>query len=561
MSRGPRARVVKRSGPMDEGKRVHWTLDPRWNFATGLLLVLLAGIGVATIGDYGLSWDLEHVQEQGERIITWYTSGFSDRRILEEGNYWLYGGLVVVPALLADRLVGVGPFEMLRVFSTLFGWLGVATAGWLGARLGGPLAGFLSALLLATTPVYYGHAFTNPRDLPFAVLSLIALAVIVRTWPDPERVTWSSGLLAGLAIGLAMSVRVAGLIGFFSMGLAWAGAVACAAAGQGWSRAVQLARRLERPALWSVVAAWLLCLVWWPYAQTDPLLGPIRVAFAHSRILEWMGPLKFMGRTVYSENLPWNYAPVWFGITLPEVYFFAALVSVAGLVAWALACRRRPFVEWALRPPVILAVMLVAAVAVPLLLVITRGTVLYDGIRHLLFVVPPLAVGLGWGTAAALQRIRRPALAWATLGLVLVLVARAALDMVALHPYQGLHFNRLFGGGLAGGARSFETDYWGLSYREGVEWLLANPPAAERPLRVANCSNTFLSGYFVERARDDRFVSVFIREPRDIMLATTRYDCHKRVKGRLLHVVERMGVPLTYVFDVRAADGSSTRWP
>lgn len=546
---------------MDEGAPTHWARDPRWNAATALLLVALAAVGAATIGDYGLSWDLEHVQEQGERILTWYSSGFADRRILEQGNYWLYGGLVVVPALLADRLVGLGPFEMLRVFTALLGWLGVATAGWLGARLGGPLAGFLSALLLAATPAYYGHAFTNPRDLPFAALSLIALAVIVRTRPDPERATWSSGLLAGFAIGLAMSVRVAGLIGFFYMGLAWAGAVACAAAGRGWSHGVQLARRLEIPGLCAVASAWLLVLVWWPYAQTDPLLGPIRVAFAHSRILEWMGPLKFMGRTVYSESLPWNYAPVWFGVTLPEIYFVTALVSLAGVVAWALASRRRPLVEWVLHPPAMPAAMLVAAVAVPLLLVITRGTVLYDGIRHLLFVVPPLAVCLGWGTAAALQRIRRPALALAMLGLVLALVGRTALDMVALHPYQSLHFNRLFGGGLAGGAQAFETDYWGLSYREGVEWLLANPPAADRPLRVANCSNTFLSGYFVERAHDDRFVSVFINDPRDIMLATTRYDCHKRVKGRLLHVVERMGVPLAYVFDVRTADGASTGWP
>ena len=47
-----------------------------------------------------------------------------------------------------------------------FGLLG----SWkLGRLLGGPAAGFTALTLLVLTPVWYGHMFNNPKDMPFAV--------------------------------------------------------------------------------------------------------------------------------------------------------------------------------------------------------------------------------------------------------------------------------------------------------------------------------------------------------------------------------------------------------
>ena len=65
-------------------------------------------------------------------------------------------------------------------------------------------------------------------------------------------------------------------------------------------------------------------------------------------------------------------------------------------------------------------------------------------------------------------------------------------DMIALHPYESVYFNRLIAGGLRSAAGSYETDYWGNSYREGVEWLVTHygPSAsATQPIRVASCSH------------------------------------------------------------------------
>ena len=123
--------------------------------------------------------------------------------------------------------------------------------------------------------------------------------------------------------------------------------------------------------------------------------------------------------------------------------------------------------------------------------------------------------------------------------------------MITLHPYQSVYFNHVLTGGLAGARGQFETDYWGASYREATEWVLRHyRPSRNGPVMVVNCSNEFLSGYFIDRqAAGTQFVSGAPDIPADIFLATERWDCHRQETGKIVHVVQRHGVPLAYVFE------------
>jgi hypothetical protein len=108
------------------------------------------------------------------------------------------------------------------------------------------------------------------------------------------------------------------------------------------------------------------------------------------------------------------------------------------------------------------------------------------------------------------------------------------------------------GGGLRAAAPRFETDYWGQSYKEGLEWLVLNyRPETRAPLRVANCSEPFLTGYYLSKTADlrARYVTVTMDEHPDIVLATTRGSCHTATAGRVLHIVERLDTPLCYVIE------------
>jgi hypothetical protein len=128
----------------------------------------------------------------------------------------------------------------------------------------------------------------------------------------------------------------------------------------------------------------------------------------------------------------------------------------------------------------------------------------YDGVRHLLCVLPALAIlaGLGiddlWRRAtAADRRPVRPVRPMRTVaGAALVLVAAswlwALVDLARYHPYQDAYLNAATRRALVLADRRpeevFELEYWGAAYKEGAEWLAARAAAREEeprgPVRV-----------------------------------------------------------------------------
>ncbi len=525
--------------------------NPRWHSATVGLLVIVAAMAAWTLPSYGATWDEENVVKQGADFVLWYASGFQDDRVIDPLLDRNYGAVFSGTIGVLTGAMGRVSYEVQHVLISLFGMAGLVLAAWIGTTLGGPAAGFLSALFLCLTPVYYGHAFNNPKDIPFAVLALGSFAAIVRAWPSLPRIGLPNIIVIGAAIGLTLGVRVIGVIVFVYVLLGWLAWLVWKA----WpfsrlSMVASLARPLVVAGSGIFVVAWAVMIFWWPYAQLNPVLNPLRALGELSRF-SWDHPVRFEGRDILSSELPWTYLPVWFANTLPEFYGVAAILGIAGLVAWRRSTTAIDISH------VILIVLLWISVILPVVLVIVRRSVLYDGVRHLLFVVPPLAIGLAIGVAAFFQHVRsRTAHAIAWTALILTAAATIA-DMVRLHPYQSVYFNRLIAGGLEGAAGRFETDYWGQSYKEGVEWLAANISTENgQPLRVANCDATFLTGYYLDKspALREKFRSVEIDDDPDIVLATTRWNCHEKHPGRVMHVVARMGVPLCYVIDVRRRD-------
>lgn len=139
---------------------------------------------------------------------------------------------------------------------------------------------------------------------------------------------------------------------------------------------------------------------------------------------------------------------------------------------------------------------------------------------------------------------------------IIASVAITLVDMEQLHPHQYIYFNRIFGKGVAEAAKSFETDYWGNSYKEGVEWIVHNYKGYGdgRKIKVGSCLYSLSTSYFLPKDRFE-YVGSFdkgqmISDHPDLFLATTRWNCHKNLGGRILHVIQRKGAPLLYIIEV-----------
>jgi hypothetical protein len=523
-----------------------------WDRLAGVALVAAAALVILTFTDYGVTWDEDVHNGYGILALDYYLSLFADQRVLNWLNLYNYGAAFDMVAAALNRLSPLGVYETRHLLNGLVGVLGLAGTWKLARALGGERAGSFALVLLALTPNYYGPMFNNPKDIPFAVGGVWASYYIVRMLPSLPRPPWRLLVKLGLAIGLALGVRVGGLLFLCYLGLilvlsaGWQGMVA---------RRPALAIRVGWTSLWRVLLpvagiAFAVMLVFWPWAQQDPIGNPLRALafFSHETFPFYT---LFNGRFVPASDLPWQYLPTYILLALPELVL-ALLILAVVLAAIGLARPGfgRRFGE---RREVVLGLFLVGfTIVFPVAYAIAIKAVLFDGMRHFIFVLPPIAVAAALALDRALIGLagfpyRRPI--YAALGLYGL---AHVTTMVLLHPDQYVYYNA-FAGGVDGAQRKFKLDYWANSYAEavrGLETYLQNQYGAdfeERDFTVAVCGPPLSASYYFP----GNFQFSKQRDTADFFIAFTKDDCDRALPGRPVYRVERMGALLSVVLDRR----------
>jgi len=235
-------------------------------------------------------------------------------------------------------------------------------------------------------------------------------------------------------------------------------------------------------------------------------------------------------------------------VSLPDFYLIAGGMGLLAVVA---RLRRGPL-RARDRLGLFEMAWVFALAFVPVSWVVLTRMPLYDGLRHFLFVMPILASLAGVSVVAFMRG--RPAGVRAGAAAALAVSGLVTLsDMVALHPYQTVYFNRLVGGGLRHAWALYETDYWCLTYKEGVRWLTEHykDERCHDKIRVAGQSILLQLTYYLDKTADgDRlFKAVNVEARPHIVLATTRFGDHDRTRGRVVHRVERQGAPLLWIIE------------
>ncbi len=537
-----------------------WLLNhDKWELATAALLTVVAIVVGFTFLDYGVTVDEQHGSANGVFFLEWYLSGFTDNTINTEGNHYLYGSFFNALSAVAQHM----PFPRYDASHLLIGatgLIGIFFAGRTGRLLAGPMAGFLSAMILTLTPAYYGHMFMNPKDIPFAVLFLATIYYLLRAYDRLPRLPLRCVAVLGVVIGLTLGIRIGALMLFGY----------CVVLVVFWMvarfRSSYVGREISadlRAAAFSFLKvgliAWALMLVWWPYAQVSPILNPLRAFRRAANFTDFPATVLFDGRFIDANALPWHYLPTSFLITLPEFYAVAVVAGITGLILKKFA-RSGP--DGASDPDRQGKLLFLAfGMLFPLVTALILRPILYDATRHFLFVIPPLSVLSGIALASLFTSVA-PRLVKAAFALAAVLIAGATVvDMARLHPYQYIYYNRSFGG-LPAALGRYETDYWGQSHKEGSDWLIGHyrRQAPAGSIRVATTAAPFQVSYNLERGGGEpsRFIPVGKRDDPHVILSITRWNAHLLNPGKVLHVVKRAGVPLLYVVELREPTLPST---
>jgi hypothetical protein len=508
-------------------------------------LALAALIAAATFRDYGLGWDDWIQSHYGHLLVSLYSSGFTDKRAFSLDNLYMYGGGFDLLAALTSKILPFDPYATRRLLGAAIGIVGLFAVWRLTRRLGGPLAGLIALILLATCPLFYGHMFINCKDSPFAVVMLLALLGIVHAIEQYPRPRPATVALLSVAIGLAVGTRVLGGFAVIEAFLSLVLVVALRSRALGLKQAFAECSAFLLPFIPGIVLAYLVMGLAWPWGVAAPL-NPFRALhyFSHDFVTPWRD--LFDGQLVSILHMPRSYVPTLLAVQLPELMLALGLCGFAGAVI--AVCRPARSTDARQRAS-LLAVLL--AVSLPLLMTVITLPYIFNGIRHLLFIVPPIAVlgGLagGW-MARQLVMYGRAAIAAGALIFAAGTIS-PIIDMARLHPYEYTDFNHFVGG--AKGARPlFMLDYWGLSLTQASRELIAllaqrheTPPNG--PWKVAVCGPespvwVTLGPAFKLAAPDQA----------DFALSLGEFYC-ARLDAPVLLQIERDGIVFARVYDIR----------
>jgi hypothetical protein len=442
------------------------TTTPLFDRLAVAVLVGVAAIAVMTFRDYGLGWDDYTHSEYGELLVALYGSGFADRRALSFVNLYMYGGGFDIAATLAAKVAPFTLFETRRLVGALIGLIGLITTWRIGRRIGGALAGFAALVLLATCPLYIGHMFMNAKDAPFAAAMAILLLALVRVFETYPRIAATTGILTGSGFGLSIGSRVMGGFGVVDLAGALALVVVLEARLEGLRPAAARLGRVVLSLLPAAILAYAVMALVWPWSVIDPF-NPFRAVAYFSHFFEKPWRELFAGELIAVTDMPRSYVPTLLALQLPEIFLVLALAGTVGTLL--AACRRNLAAN---RRAVM--VLVVLAAMLPIVVTVLARPAMYNGTRHFVFVLPPLAVLGGLASAWLIEALRQHSGRFAAAAAMALLAGTALpiVEMARLHPYEYTYFNRL-AGGVAGARGRYMLDYWGLSFKQASQGLAA----------------------------------------------------------------------------------------
>ena len=431
-------------------------------------LGIFAAVGFAVLDDYGVSRD-EPVQRAIGHAQVDYVLG---EKLPWKDYHRFYGGAFEVPLVLVERILGLTDSRDVYLGRHLASHLFFLAGGFfcylLAYRLSGNrLLAIFAMLLFLLHPRLYAHSFFNSKDVPFLSMFMISLYLVHRAF---ERNTIAAFALCGLGVGLLTNLRIMGV-------MLLAAVVAMRTCDLLHAARAEERRRILTTGGVFLLAGVLTLFISFPWFWKNPFKF-VEIFAVFSRFPMYTVSL-FQGESVRWPEIPARYVPVWVAITTPPV---ALLPSLLGTVFVLLRGASRP-ADVLRNTTVRFGFLLIACLTLPVLAVAVFDANIYDGWRHMYFLHAPaclLAVfGLRWAVSVFGRMKGGLPMFWT---LAAAGVSAVVVEMMLIHPHQMDYFNFLVNRGEPEHLRArYDMDYYGTSYREGLEHLLErNDPSSVR---------------------------------------------------------------------------------
>jgi hypothetical protein len=501
--------------------------------AAGLLVT-----GLVLVRDYAPGWDESPLQVYAQQSFAAYGN------LVRTGNLPVFGSsdlkyygpaYLMVCELIARVLnfVRIGwPVTQWHIAIFLSFILSVVSIYFLAHKWLRWWSSLGVTLLFATQPLLLGHAFINPKDIPFMAFFLatvtVGIEVVDRHVSTGElaRLSFFKGvlraffhplvLLAAFLLGFTTSIRILGP--YAGLIVVLYGLV------KSWKNMLK-----TLPAFFLVAA--VVSFLTWPFLWRAPLLNIIQTIKIMSDF-PWDGVVLFRGIVQRPVELPRYFYPFLMSIQLTEPVVILSVIGFFISIYLALIAKKFEILF-----------LIITWFLIPLLAVIYLTHTWYDNFRQLLFLMPPVFLSAGLVLDQVFEYIK-PTLA--RILILVVLIAPGIYSVMKLHPYEYVYFNS-FTGGVNGAYRNYELDYWDVSYRDAALYLNQIAPKGANvivfgPERIfAGFSRPDLKVVFEPDIKNDIIY--------DYAVITTRAnaDEYKCASAEVIHTINVDKAPLTVI--------------
>ena len=398
------------------------------HWALALVCALFLLVGVLVLDDYHGSYDAPHQRPIGKAALD-YLAGDGDHAFKQtfapHDRY--YGAAFEAPLILIERIFGLegrSIYLSRNILTHLLFLIGGVFCYLLALRMfNSRWLALLALVLFLLHPRIYAHSFNNSKDIPFLVMFMVSLWLVHRAF---RRDTLAAFLLCGAGVGLLVNLRIMGVLLF-------AAVLALRALDLSFASSREERMRITLRGAGFALIATLTYYASLPVLYTDPVgrfAELLSVLSAHPREDYSL----FRGEWFYPrDGPPFDYVPVWVGITTPPATLLLALAGRA---------LRRPL--HALRDgPLRFGLLLLALPMATAAAVVVLESNIDGGWHHLYFLYAPLLLlavcGFHWLASSLRGR-------WAGVGAYALLGAAMAVtvvSMVRMHPFQHAYFTLL----------------------------------------------------------------------------------------------------------------------
>lgn len=425
-----------------------------------LLFLAFLLIGLYNLDDYGISWDEEAQREIGLHNYNYIFNGSESLKTFYAKDY---GPSFELPLFIIEKLFHVEEprtMYLLRHFlSHLFFLIGAFFCSKLVNQLyKNKFLSTISFLLVVMCPRLYEDSFVNTKDIPFMSMFFVCFYLIYSAFTKMKPLNF---FYLGVSIGLLISLRIMGVL-LFSSVLVFL-LIDLLLLNNYKKNSILLATFF--------VTTLLAAYFSWPYLWENPFKNFIST-FNNMSKFNWHQTNLFMGNFIMATELKWYYIPVWFCITIPLFFLIPGILGIP-LLGYSLFTKFKLYVN---NTPERNNVYYVICFITPVIAVILFKSVLYDAWRHLYFIYAPFVLLIIYCLHALyLTKFKKVLILFSISYLVFV-----GYTSIKIHPFQNVYFNELMDKNTPEYLKmNWEQDYWGVSYRQTLEYILEHDTSSK----------------------------------------------------------------------------------